>query len=165
MLSPVIIVAIVVVVIILLYFMSHSSSAASTTGASGAPSTSAVGKIIDLSSATLINPYPDANGVKFNANQAYTYSGNGIFTGVTSPTLFLYVFQPAGSSNLYALADNKNTYITNPPATAGTPNSWAGAGIVDITKFASSYTDITPLTLSANTITMMPASYSNFQKF
>ena len=156
MVSPVIIAIIaiaVIVVLILLYFMMSSTIQPT------------IGKTIDLSSASFINLYVNASGAMLNPKQVYTYNGKGIFTGVMSPILFLYVFQPAGSSNLYALADNSNCLITNPPTPPFTPNSWAGAGIVDITKFASSYNDITPLPLSANTVAIMPISYANSQTF
>jgi len=127
---------------------------------------SAVGKTIDLSSMSLINSYHDANNNVVNAAQIYTYNGKGVFTGNTTNTLFAYTFQPSGSSNIYALVDNSNSNIipanqlTSPPSN---PHSWAGAEIVDITSFTNKYSDVTHITINANTLNLMPATYTNIQ--
>ena len=166
MLSPVIILAIVIVVIILLYFMLHSTSAAGTTGTTPPPSTlpSAVGKTIDLSSMKLMNPY-----YNLNPAQVYTYNGKGVFTGNTVNTLFAYTFQPPGSSNIFVLIDFYDSTIVpayqlkaSPTSFGLTNGSWTGAGLVDITSFASKYSDVTPIPVNANTLLLMPASYTGW---
>lgn len=165
MVSRAVIAIAVLVLIILIYFMTRSPAAATSSPPATLPS--AVGKTIDLSSMSLINPYHDANNNVVNPIQVYTYNGNGVFTGVTAPTIFAYTFQPSGSSNIYVLVDNSNCYVatanqlTSPPSN---PHSWAGAGIVDITSFANNYSDVTPITINANTLNLMPATYTNIQK-
>lgn len=144
-------VAIVLIIVIIAYFVFRKSSA--------------VGQTIDLTKCSLISSYPDASGKTLNANQVYSYTGNGIFTGVTSPTLFLFVFQLTGSSTIYGLVDNANSYITNTPASVSAPGTWSGAGIVDITTFASKYNDVTPITLGANTVSYLPKTITPLGKY